>query len=816
MENIKSQIDNLLYEEADDFEIAKVLKQDIKTYFETLEESFYSTSGRDFLLKHTKKIDTLIQMVYKIAMHSMFGTTYVPSKHALPITLVALGSYGREQLCVRSDIDLMIVYRDISGYNTKEMMEKILYILWDSGVKLGHRVHEVSELFEISKTDITIKTSMIESRFVEGSRYLWTEVENELQKIRAYAQESFIEAKIEEMRLMHRRFPMTMEPNLKEGVGGFRNANLVYWIGNILHHVKRIRDLPQDIIPDIEYKEFHMALEFILRVRSALHLSTGKKEDRLRLQLIPQIAKYLGYKQSHEAHMKFAKKVSSNLKIVELYSTIWIETLTSNSKATLKPQDTDSYDVLLQQLCDAGEKKFTVHPSFLQRLHTIPKSDEISSESYAIVRNIFFQPQTHDILQTLMDALILGYAIPPLNSVINLPQFDGYHQYPVGIHSLKALYYLENIEDTTLQAIYNTLNPKERALLKLVTLLHDAGKGRKQEHAILGARLFKAFAQKLLFSKEHIDIGSRLVLHHNLMSNVAQREDLHIEQTIHKFATHFPNRLELDLIYLLTYADMNGVGDSRVYNNFNEKLIRTLYHQSCIAISHGEKLYQTSKRLKKEKILKKDSLFVAQPKSFQKKILSIPSNLLFMKYSPKKIIDISLKARDLDDYSFEIKNSEFLSIEIIRKNNLDLSYLLHKLSRFDTVNMDICKLFSNIKYFKIDFNEIADEGEILLIEEIINQSLQEVHPIKLNRPNIKPKEITINCDHSQEHATMKLTCRDQKGLLSYLISVFDKLHIDISSAKIHTKMNKVTDLFLIEKNGNFCHNTKLIVQELTE
>ena len=170
----------------------------------------------------------------------------------------------------------------------------------------------------------------------------------------------------------------------------------------------------------------------------------------------------------------------------------------------------------------------------------------------------------------------------------------------------------------------------------------------------------------------------------------------------------------------------------------------------------------------------------------------------------------------MDDYHFEINNSEFLSIEIIRQDNLDLSYLLHKLSRLDTVNMDICKLFSNIKYFKIDFNEVVDESDITLIEEIIHQSLQTIRPLKLKRPDIKQKEIIIDCNHSQEHATMKLTCKDQKGLLSYFISVFDKLGIDISSAKIHTKSNRVTDLFLIEKNGNFCNNSELIIQELTK
>ena len=119
-------------------------------------------------------------------------------------------------MCVYSDIDLMIVYKDTIGYNTKEIIEKILHILWDCRLKLGHRVHEVSELFEVSKRDITIKTAMIESRFIEGSHYLSTEVQNELNTIRHYGEEEFINAKIDELRELHIKYPLTMEPNLKD------------------------------------------------------------------------------------------------------------------------------------------------------------------------------------------------------------------------------------------------------------------------------------------------------------------------------------------------------------------------------------------------------------------------------------------------------------------------------------------------------------------------------------------------------------------------------------------------------------------------
>ena len=818
MEDIKAQIETLLYEEAADFEISKLLKKDIKNYFGTLEESFATSSGKGFLLKHTRKIDTLIQMVYKIAMRSMFGT-YMPMKSTLPIALVALGSYGREQLCVYSDIDLMIVYKEIPGYNSKEMIEKILYILWDAGLKLGHRVHEVGELFEVSKTDITIKTSMIESRFIEGSKQLWDQTQNELYRIRKDNQKIFIQAKIEEMRTLHKRYPLSMEPNLKEGVGGFRNANLVYWLGNILYNIDKIKDLDENIISKKEYDEFWEALEFLFKVRSALHLSTGKKEDRLRLELIPSVAKYLGYGSTPKEQMKFARKVISHLKTIKLHTTIWIDVLSNSysKESMLCPKNEhDSYLELIEQLSVAPSEKFPVHPTFLKALNSSYRAINVEDKIYELLLKIFQQPQSHLILETLIDTRLLGYTIPYMKKVVNLPQFDGYHQFAVGIHSIKSLEALENIKDKRVAVLYDKLSEQEKIFIKVVTLIHDAGKGRKKEHSEVGTVLFKSFSKKLNFSKEEIRLGKNLILYHTLMSTTAQREDLHSEQIILKFSSHFPTQKELDFIYILTYADMNGVGTTTIYNDFNSRLINTLYLESTLALSNSKLLQETSKRVKKEKTLKQLEKFKFLPKTVQKQVLNIHSDLFFIKNTPQRIISIVEKAHKLKEHEFAISNKKFLTIEILRRDNLDLSYLLHKLSRLDIVQMDIYKLFSGIKYFRIDFNETIEKDEEIHLYEILNDALKKEHILKLERPQLNKKDILINCDHSKEHAMIRLSCLNKKGLLSYVINLFDNLSIDITSAKIHTKMNKVNDLFLIEKNGNFCNNTNQIIKELTE
>ena len=815
----KDKIEELLYQNADDFELAKVLKSDIKAYFETLDESFAVSGGKDFLVKHTRKIDAILKLIYRIAMRGMFGQ-YQPMKNALPLTIAALGSYGREQLCVHSDIDLLIIYKEIPGYNVKETIEKILYLIWDSGLKLGHRVHPVNELLDVSRTDITIKTALIESRYVEGSHFLWTETQNALDAIRHDEPETFIREKLQEHDRMHQKFPLSMEPNLKEGEGGFRDANLVYWIGKIRYNIDRISNLPDTIIDETEYREFRMDLEFLFRVRSALHLVAGKKEDRLRLDLVPEVARYLGYEQERASHMRFVKRVIASLRAIQLYSNIWLDLLCQEygiKKEGLLPPVTNkkskSLLTILRALNHEAKSEYQASPALLQQLLHASKPAKIDQEYYPVIREIFQQNHAHSVLTTLYDAHLLYLVIPALKKVIDLPQFDGYHEFPVGVHLLHCLYWLEHIRDESIRALYEALDPREKEMLKLATFLHDAGKGRKRDHSLVGASLFKFFARQLGYEETMIQSGITLIHHHTLMSNIAQREDLYNEKTILKFASRFKTKKMLDMIYILTYADMNGVG-SEIYNTFTARLLQTLYTQSIETLEHGEMLNMTAKRVKKEESLKRSKLFTALPRTVRNKILSIPSNLVFLRYQPEKIIRIATKAWRIDHYTYTVNNRHFLTIEVIRKGEFNLGYLLGRLSHLNLVNMDICKLSSDLKYFQFDFSEAVEDDEISLIKSFIEEAFEPEKNLTLPVPVIKEEDITIDCSYSRSYARMELHTKDQRGLIAYMMILFDELGIDIVTAKIHTQKNRVRDLFLIEKNGNFCHNVDKIIKKM--
>lgn len=818
MKKIKEEIEELLYSNASNLQIAKVIKKTLNEYFSDLKESFKKSSGKDFLFGHTRYIDSIMQIIYHASTREAFGL-FVPSKNSIPIALVALGSYGREQLCVHSDIDIMIVYEDIEGFNTKLIIEKILYILWDTGLKIGHRVHTVNELFEVSKTDITIKTALLESRFIDGSKFVWIATQNQLNNIRNFQPDVFIKLKLQEKENRHNNFELTMEPNIKDGIGGFRDANLVFWIGKILYNVDNIKQMPQDIITDDEYRNFRIALEFLFRVRAALHLATGKKEDTLRLELIPDIASLLDHKNTNKEHVKIAQKVISSLRTIHIYCDIWIDKMlnkdlhTNCDKVYGKSTIENILDVLLEK---KSNDEFKTDYVILNAMLGCKKKPLVSKNIIQKIKRIFYIEHSYPLVKMLYDSMVIGDIFPPFKKIIDLPQFDGYHKYTVDKHLVQCLYHLENIKDKEIKDIYESFNSDEKAILKLVTLLHDTGKGRSKDHSVVGALLFKSFAKKLLFDEELIKLGETLILHHTLMSKTAQSHDLYNEKTILDFVSKLKNRQTIDMLFVLTYADMSGV-ENNVYNGFTAKLIHTLYTNSIQALDNKELIDETSKRAKKESNLQKNIEFQELDKSKQNKILQIPSNYMFLKYSPEVIMDIAKMGFETNDkFSYKISNDDYLCIEIIRVIPLNLGYLLGKLARLEIVNMDIFKIFDNLKYFKIEYREKVTDDDLMIIKSTIIDSFNPNKKTDIPKPQIQPKEIEFDCEHSQNYASMHLHTKNQKGLLAFVIEIFDDLSIDIASAKILTIKNRTRDMFLIEKDVNFCNNIKLISKKLTQ
>ncbi len=828
---LQNNIEELIAQDADDFEVSRAIKASYKLYLDSLEETFAQTHGKNFLVKHTKAIDGFLKIIYKYTIRKYFGD-YSPMQNALPLTLLALGSYGREQLCVYSDIDLMIVYKDIPGYNTKAIMESLLSIAWDSGLKLGHRVHEVSDLLEASRSDHTIKTAMIESRFIYGSKFIWMETQNQLSLIRKENQKAFIETKLQEYHDRHKRYPIEMRANIKAGAGGMRDLNTVYWIGSVLHHASRVRDMVPEHIGEQEYNEMMKRMEFIFRLRAALHLVAKKKQDVLILELIPDVAKMLNLSQR-----KVAEKTYQALVEIETLADIFIWRLTHeilNKKhipQTRINEDLYIYHDRLYADTNATGRDFleifkivlahtpqikTYDITFIMYLKASTFSARNAPEHLRLSKSFFYHDNSYRFLIALYRAKLLMRFFQPLSKVKFVPQFDGYHRYPVDLHSMHCMRALQNITDSNVKRVYERLSKDEKALLRLSSFLHDCGKGRKKDHSELGAIIVKNYALSIGFDEQMAHYASILVRYHTLMSNISAREDIYNEKVIYAFIAKIKYPIVLDMLYVLTFSDVESVSEG-TYSNFNANLLKELYFLSLDAFSHDAMISEASKRSKKERQLLKYEGFLALKRSTQKRVLAIQSSLLFFKYTPSEITTLATWIESKKEpYEYKITHEQSLCIEILTNEELNVAYLLGKLSNLDIATMDIFVIGQGTKYFKIGFLENVHSDEIHLTQEIIKNSFDMSKKTRLPKLHINKKEIEIFCEHSPSYARMKVNCEDQKGLIANIIGIFDDMGIDIASAKIQTIKNRARNLFLIEKNGKFCDSQDIIIKKLTQ
>ena len=276
-QSLREKIEALVGSGASDFEISKEFKNHIKSYLNSLDQLFETDFGREFLYRHTKELDAFLVEMFRYILRDSFGD-YQPLNNSIPVSMIALGSYGRQQLSVYSDIDIMLLYKEVKGYAIKPILERFLYMAWDAGLKIGHRVHEVSEIAEVVKTDITIKTAILESRFIWGSKFLWIEYQNKLREVRRTDQREFVCAKLDEMAKRHKKYKLSMEPNIKEGIGGLRDSNTLFWLATCIYGVNSNKELTGRLFNEAEYKEYRIALEFLFKLRNALHLLAKKSK----------------------------------------------------------------------------------------------------------------------------------------------------------------------------------------------------------------------------------------------------------------------------------------------------------------------------------------------------------------------------------------------------------------------------------------------------------------------------------------------------------------------------------------------------------
>jgi len=575
-------------------------------------------------------IDQIIRTLYD------FTTKYVYSIHTPTkgeqFCVTAVGGYGRAEMAPQSDIDLLFLLPYKQTPKVEQAVEYMLYLLWDLGLKVGHSTRNIDECIKMAKEDLTIQTALLDARYLWGNRDLFDAFRDRFKaKVIANSGSEFVEAKLAERDERHKRMGDTryvVEPNLKEGKGGMRDLQTLYWIGKYIYDANRWRDLvPHGIISNEDAKTFKKAVNFLFTVRCALHYIAKRPQESLTFDVQSQLADELGYKDREatrgvERFMKHYYLMAKNagdltrnlcavLEEQEKKKQQHFSMLTNffkrnvdgfgvdSGRLTLKSEDAfEEKPILMFKLFQvAQENELDIHPFALRllrqnlklvnaKLRKNPEANEIFMEMLTSLKN----PQR--ILRMMGEVGLLGKFIPDFGRVTAQMQYDMYHTYTVDEHTIKAIGELNKIElgqtkdelPVSCGAISEVIS---RRALYVAIMLHDIAKGRGGDHSVLGAEVAMKLCPRLGLDVEETETVAWLVKSHLTMSHVAFKRDLEDPSLIKKFCEIVQSPERLRLLLILTVSDIRAVGPD-VWNGWKGNLLRVLYARAMEVLTGGE------------------------------------------------------------------------------------------------------------------------------------------------------------------------------------------------------------------------------------
>lgn len=581
-------------------------------------------------------MDEIIRVLFDVVIAHLY-----PSENpteAERMAVVATGGYGRGLLAPGSDIDLLFLLPYKRTAWGESVAEAILYCLWDLGLKVGHATRSIDECIRQAKADMTIRTAVLESRFLLGDKKLFDEMMTRFDKsvIRGTGPE-FVAAKLNEREERHRRAGQSrylVEPNVKDGKGGLRDLHTLFWIAKYVYRVHGVEDLIEHgVFDEDELKLFRRCEDFQWSVRCNLHFLTGRAEERLSFDIQREIAVRLGYTEHPglkdvERFMKHYFLIAKDVGDLTAILCAELEDLQtkpapvlSRMMAKLRPRgrrplpETEDFVEDNNRLTIVGKDVFTRDPVNLVRMFQLaqkhnlvlhPDAMRLASKSLKLIdqkmrqdpeaNRLFLEILTsHDaeiILRRMNETGVLGRFVRAFGRVVAMMQFNMYHHYTVDEHLLRCIGVLAEIERGSNEEyilandLMRKILPEHRTLLYVALFLHDIAKGRIEDHSIAGARIARAFCPQLGLSPADTDTVAWLIEQHLTMSSVAQSRDLSDRKTIENFAAVVQSLERMKLLTILTTADIRAVGPG-VWNGWKAQLLRTLYYETEPVLTGG-------------------------------------------------------------------------------------------------------------------------------------------------------------------------------------------------------------------------------------
>ena len=596
----------------------------IKTAFEHAPcEAKQTTAAYAYLM------DCIIVTAFDFVCRKLYPNAKTSTSESL--TVIVVGGYGRGEMAPHSDVDILFLTPYKITPWAENVIETMLYMLWDLRLKVGHASRSVKECLTQATRDYTIRTSLVEIRYLTGERSLFDALQCQLKsELFSKTAVDFIEAKLQERALRHQKQGgqrYMVEPNVKEGKGGLRDLQSLYWIGKYITGAKDAAQLVEDSLftPD-EYATFQRAENFQWAVRCHLHLLSGRAADQLTFDLQVDIAQRMGYhdRDGRRAVECFMQDYFRHATLVGELTRIFLTALEAahvkktpklrdflkshpklRSDFTLKQnalivKDTDYFyqdGINILRLFEEGLRTgILIHPDTMRQvsahLDVFNDGCRTSPEAIRIFCDLLLKHGNPERSLRRMNELgVLAAFIPEFEPIVAMMQFNMYHSYTVDEHTIQTISHLARIERGELieelpiasAILKRGLN---RKVIYIALLLHDIGKGREEDHSILGARIARTVTQRLGLTCDESETVEWLVRYHLLMSDMAQKRDVADPRTVRDFAKAVQTQERLDLLTVLTVCDISGVGPG-VWNNWKAVLIRALYRQTRRALETG-------------------------------------------------------------------------------------------------------------------------------------------------------------------------------------------------------------------------------------
>ena len=805
--------------------------------------------------------DCLVTSAWKFATEIQFPS-HNPTE-AEKLSIISVGGYGRREMAPFSDVDLLFLTPYKMTPWSENVIETVLYLLWDLKLKVGHSSRSIKDCLRLGSDDYTIRTAMLEHRFVCGDINLASQLNEKLWKnLFSGTAKDFISAKLIERENRHEKHGQRymVEPNVKEGKGGLRDLQSLYWIAKYVYQTQNISDLVDlNVFRSDEYLQFEQAEEFLWAVRCQMHHLADRAIEQLSFDLQVEVASAMGYHDSRDQraveifmqdYFRHATRVGD---LTRIFLTS-LEAVHAKDEPLLerifkrKPKIDNDYIVIHNRLAIKSEKEFLTNPINLLKLFSEalrtgllihPNAMRLVSANLAMVNNEF--RASTEAQQIFLELLLkhgnperalrrmneLGFLakfIPEFEPIVAMMQFNMYHSYTVDEHTIQCLKTLAQIEKSELVEelpIASSIlkDGVNRKVIYIALLLHDIGKGRSDDHSILGAKIAKQVSPRLGLNKQETETVEWLVRYHLLMSDMAQKRDISDPRTVRDFAKAVQSVKRLNLLTVLTVCDVRSVGPD-TWNNWKATLIRQLYAETKAILEQGAEALNRENRMTEAKKALREKL-----SEWDNKDIKIETGRHYPPYWQGFQVDAQFAFAKL------LRNlgADEIKIELTPDTDRDATRICFALSDhpgiFSRLAGALALVGANVvdarsytskdgfataafwiqdgdgsPYNQARFSRLRRMIEKTLSGEVITrEAIKERDKFKKREKAFKvPTSITFDNEGSEIYTIIEVDTRDRPGLLFDLTRTLANMNVYIASAVIATYGEQVVDSFYVK------------------